>query len=187
MKSFEPKPWLLPQPVLILGTYDREGRANAMNAAWGGQWDMREIMISLGSHQTTDNLQVNDELTVGFANRETLVAADYVGLASGRSTPDKMARTGWTVEKAPRVNAPLFRELPLTLECRVKQKLDESNTGFYLIAEIVGIQCDERFLAADGQPDVEQMHLITYDPVHHLYIELGRAVGHAFSDGKALK
>ena len=121
-----------------LGTYDGEGRANAMNAAWGGQWDMREIMISLGSHQTTDNLQVNSELTVGFATRDTLVAADYVGLASGRSTPDKMARTGWTVEKAPRVNAPLFRELPLTQECRVKQKLDESKTGYYLIGSTVG-------------------------------------------------
>jgi flavin reductase (DIM6/NTAB) family NADH-FMN oxidoreductase RutF len=47
MKSFGSKPWVLPQPVLIIGTYDKEGKANAMNAAWGGQWDMHEIMISL--------------------------------------------------------------------------------------------------------------------------------------------
>jgi hypothetical protein len=32
-----------------------------MNAAWGGQWDMHEIIISLGSHQTTDNMAVNPE------------------------------------------------------------------------------------------------------------------------------
>ena len=38
-----------------------------MNAAWGGQWDMHEIIISLGSHQTTDNLSVNPEFTVTFA------------------------------------------------------------------------------------------------------------------------
>lgn len=43
MKSFKPQPWLLPQPVLIIGTYDEQGRPNAMNAAWGGQWDMKEI------------------------------------------------------------------------------------------------------------------------------------------------
>ena len=42
MKSFKPQPWLLPQPVLIIGTYDEQGRPNAMNAAWGGQWDMKE-------------------------------------------------------------------------------------------------------------------------------------------------
>ena len=59
MKSFKSNAWMLPQPVLIIGTYDKDGRPNAMNAAWGGQWDMHEIMISLGSHQTTDNLAVN--------------------------------------------------------------------------------------------------------------------------------
>ena len=49
MKSFKSNAWMLPQPVLIIGTYDKDGRPNAMNAAWGGQWDMHEIMISLGS------------------------------------------------------------------------------------------------------------------------------------------
>ena len=55
MKSFKSTAWLLPQPVLIIGSYDKEGKPNAMNAAWGGQWDMNEIIISLGSHQTTCN------------------------------------------------------------------------------------------------------------------------------------
>ena len=139
MKSFGSKPWILPQPVLIIGTYDQEGKPNAMNAAWGGQWDMHEIIISLSSHQTTDNLAQNPEFTVTFATADTLVAADYVGIVSGRNTPDKMQKAGWTVEKAPNVNAPVFKEFPMTLECRVKQKIDESETGYYLIAEIVNI------------------------------------------------
>ena len=93
MKSFKSNAWMLPQPVLIIGTYDKDGKPNAMNAAWGGQWDMHEIMISLGSHQKTDNLAVNPEFTVTFATADTLVAADYVGIASGRNTPDKMQKT----------------------------------------------------------------------------------------------
>ena len=157
-----------------------------MNAAWGGQCDQREIAIALGSHQTTDNLAVNPELTVAFATVETLTAADYVGIASGRRTPDKMQRTGWTIEKAPHVNAPVFKEFPMTLECRIKEKLGEDAGGCYLIAEIVNILCDERFLSADGTPDVERMHLITYNPVQHTYIQLGQTVGHAFADGKKL-
>ena len=187
MKSFKSNPWILPQPVLIIGTYDKEGKANAMNAAWGGEWDMHEIIISLGSHATTDNLAVNPELTVTFATADAMVAADYVGIVSGRNTSDKMQKTGWTIEKAPNVNAPLFKEFPMTLECRVKQKIDESETGYYLIAEIVNILCDEQFLAEDGKPDVEKMGIITYDPVHHTYIQLGKTVGNAFSDGKKLK
>ena len=74
MKSFKSSSWLLPQPVLIIGTYDKNGKPNAMNAAWGGQWDAHEIMISLGSHQTTDNLATNSDFTVTFATAKTLVA-----------------------------------------------------------------------------------------------------------------
>lgn len=187
MKSFKKAAWLLPQPVLIIGTYDKNGKANAMNAAWGGQWDMNEIVVSLGSHQTTDNLAENDEFTVAFATTETMVAADYVGVVSGRNTANKMEKTGWTIEKAPNVNAPVFKDLPMTLECRVKQKMDEKGTGFYLVAEIVNILCDEEYLAEDGKPDVEKMSLITFDPVHHTYIQLGKTIGKAFSDGMQLK
>ena len=31
MKSFGQKSWMLPQPVLIIGTYDKNGKPNAMN------------------------------------------------------------------------------------------------------------------------------------------------------------
>ena len=183
MKSFKSTAWILPQPVLIIGTYDKNGKPNAMNAAWGGQWDMNEIVISLGSHQTTDNLAENPEFTVSFATTKTMVASDYVGLVSGRKTPDKMEKTGWTIEKAPNVNAPLFMDFPMTLECRVKQKIDEDKTGYYLVAEIVNILCEEEYLADDGKPYVEKMELITFDPVHHTYIQLGKTVGKAFADG----
>lgn len=187
MKSFKPKAWLLPQPVLIIGTYNADGTPNAMNAAWGGQWDGEEIVISLGAHATTDNLNRCGEFTVAFATAETLVAADYVGIASGRKTPDKIAKTGWTSAKGEVVNAPVFDCFPMTLECRVKEKLYESETGYYLVAKTENILCDEKYLAADGKPDVEKMKLITFDPVHLGYIELGKRVGNAFSAGKALK
>ena len=72
MKSFGQKSWMLPQPVLIIGTYDK-----------------------------------NDA--------------------------DKMAKTGWNVEKAENVNAPVFTDFPMTLECRIKEKIDESAEGYYIV------------------------------------------------------
>lgn len=187
MKNFKAKPWVLPQPVLIIGTYNSDGTPNAMNAAWGGQWDGNEIIISLGSHATTDNLKRCEDFTVTFATVETLAAADYVGIVSGRKVPDKIERTGWTVVKAENVNAPLFKDFPMTMECRVKEKLQESETGCYLVGEIINIACDEEYLAEDGNPDVEKMRLIAYEPVHHGYLELGKRAGAAFSAGNALK
>ena len=149
MKVFEPKPWVVPQPVLIIGTYNEDGTPNAMNAAWGGQWNANEIFISLGTHATTDNLKRSGEFTVAFATEETTVASDYVGLVSGRNEPQKMEKTGWAAVKAEKVN--------------------------------------DNFLAEDGKPDIEKMHIISFDPVHHGYIRLGEKVGQAFADGNKLK
>ncbi|MDE5850983.1 MAG: flavin reductase [Muribaculaceae bacterium] len=187
MKTFKPSAWLLPQPVLIIGTYNADGSPNAMNAAWGGQWDAHEIFISLGSHATTDNLNRNGEFTVGFATVDTLVASDFVGVVSGRKDLEKISKTGWTSSKAETVDAPVFDCFPMTMECRVKEKINESETGFYMVAEILNILCDERYLSEDGRPDVEKMELITFDPIHNGYIRLGSRVGNAFRDGLALK
>ena len=75
----------------------------------------------------------------------------------------------------------------ISVFCRIKEKYDESETGYYLVAEIVNILVDEKYLAEDGQPDLEKMELIVFDAIHHGYIQLGDKVGQAFSDGKALK
>ncbi len=187
MKRFGKKAWLLPQPVLVIGTYDKDGEPNAMTAAWSGQWDAGEIMISMGSHATTEHLNACGEFTVAFATTGTMVATDYVGIVSAKDNPDKMKRTGWTAVMSEKVNAPVFTDFPMTLECRIVRKIDESETGYYIVAEIVDILCDESYLAADGKPDVEKMELITFDPVHSGYIRLGERVGAAFSDGKKLK
>ena len=187
MKSFGQKSWMLPQPVLIIGTYNSDGTPNAMNAAWGGQWDAKEIVISMGAHATTENLARCNDFTVAFATKNTMVASDFVGIVSAKNDPGKMKKTGWTAIKADNVNAPVFTDFPMTLECRILRKIDESEEGYYIVAEIINILVNEEYLAEDGKPDVEKMQLITYDPVHHGYIALGDRVGNAFSDGKQLK
>lgn len=187
MKSFGPKPWVLPQPVLIIGTYNEDGTPNAMNAAWGGQWDAKEIMICMGTHATTENLARCADFTVAFATKDTMVASDFVGIASAKNDPQKMQKTGWTSVKAEDVNAPIFTDFPMTLECRILRKIDETAEGYNIVAEIVNILVDENYLGEDGKPQVEKMNLITYEPVHHGYVVLGERVGDAFSYGKKLK
>ena len=84
------------------------------------------------------------------------------------------------------VNAPVFTNFPMTMECRIKQKFDESETGYYLVAEVVNVLCDEKYLDGNGNPDVEKMNLITYDSVNHNYIQLGKTLGKAFACGKEI-
>lgn len=187
MKNFKANAWVLPQPVLIIGTYNENGMPNAMNAAWGGQWDANTVIISMGSHATTDNLERHPEFTLTFATRDTMIASDYVGMVSGRKNPDKIMATGWKSEKGEQVDAPIFLDFPMTMECRVKEKIEESKTGYYLVAEIVNIVCDEKYIGEDGKPDVTKMNLITFDPIGYNYLAIGEKIGKAFNDGLKLK
>ena len=44
-QSMKAKSCIYPQPVLIIGTYDEHGVADAMNAAWGGVADFDKLII----------------------------------------------------------------------------------------------------------------------------------------------
>ena len=180
-KNFGAKTYIYPQPVLIIGTYDENGKPDAMNAAWGGICGSDKVMVELGSHQTTDNISKTKAFTVAVADKENVIASDFVGVVSGRKDPDKMAKSGFTTVKSEFVNAPVINELPITLEC----ELEDIINGMY-IGKIINVSVDEKFLGEDGEPDLAKFTPITFDPVHHKYIALGDEVGSAFSDGKKL-
>lgn len=179
--DFGAKPIMLPQPVLIIGTYDENGVPNAMNAAWGITTDFKEITISLSEHKTTENLAVRGAFTVSMATEDQVVPCDYVGIESGKTTPDKFAKAGFHATKSAYVDAPLIDELPMALECKVKSFEDG-----ILIGEIVNVSADES-VCTDGKVDPKKLKPITFDPCNNTYIGLGEKVGNAFKDGAALK
>lgn len=182
-KDFGAKPFLYPQPVMIIGTYDKDGTPNAMNAACGGIVGANEIIIDLSSHKTTDNIMENKAFTVSVADVEHLVACDYVGIVSANTVDDKMEKAGFTTTKSAFVNAPVINELPLTLECVLTKVIDESK----YLGEIKNVSVDEKILGEDGEIDLNKFTPITYDPVHHGYYALGERSGSAFQDGAKLK
>lgn len=77
---------------MILGSYDENGKANAMNAAWGGIVGVNEIIVDLSAHKTTDNIIINKAFTVGVVDLEHLVACDYVGIVSANKEEYKMQK-----------------------------------------------------------------------------------------------
>ncbi|MDB7817632.1 flavin reductase family protein [Intestinimonas butyriciproducens] len=182
-KDFGEKPYLFPQPVLIIGTYNEDGSANAMNTAWGGIAGADEIIIDLSSHKTTDNILLNKAFTVSVGDVEHLAACDYVGLVSAKNEPRKMEKAGFTTTKSAFVNAPVINELPLTLECELVKVID----GCKYLGVIKNVSADECILGEDGTIDPGKLRAISFDPVHHAYLELGEKVGSAFQDGAALK
>lgn len=183
-KNFGSKSWLYPMPVLIIAAYDEEGVPNAMNAAWGGIFTDEHIGICISQgHKTTKNILATKAFTVSMATAEQVVACDYVGIVSGNRERDKVAKAGFTTERSELINAPIIKELPMTLECEMVSYDEES---CHLVGRIVNVSADESILT-DGKIDYAKLRPITYDPVNHHYVELGAKVGNAFSDGKKLK
>ena len=183
-KNFGANTWMYPMPVLIVGTYDENGKADAMNAAWGGIYDTNQVMLCLSDdHKTTKNIRAKGAFTVSFADAEHMVAADYVGIVSGNDTPDKMEKAGFHTAKSEFVDAPIIDELPMTLEC----KLIKFNEDGIVVGEIVNVSADERVLGDDGKIDPAKLRPIAFDPVNAAYLTLGEKVGNAFRDGNELK
>ena len=183
-KNFGAKAVCYPQPVFIIAAYDENGKPNAMNAAWGGISEEKEISICISEdHKTTANIIASGAFTVSMADAAHVVACDYVGIASGNDVPDKMERAGFTTTRAEHVNAPLIDQLPMALECRLISYDIESCR---LVGEIVNVCADESVLT-DGKIDPVKLDPITFDPVHNTYLALGRKVGEAFSDGLELQ
>lgn len=179
--DFGAKPMMLPMPVLIIGTYDKDGVPNAMNAAWGMISDFGEISISLSEHKTTENFAVTGAFTVSMATEDTVIPCDYVGIESASKVPNKFEKAGFHATKSSKVNAPLIDELPMALECKVKSFEDG-----ILIGEIINVTADESVLT-DGKIDIKKLKPIAYDPTSNTYVTLGAVVGKAFSDGLQLK
>lgn len=172
-------------PVFIVAAYDEEGKPNAMNAAWGGIYTDNMVGICLSEgHKTTQNILVSKAFTVSMATEECLVACDYLGLVSGNKVADKLEHAGLHLVKSEFVNAPLIEELPMSLECELVSYDKET---CYMVGRIVNVSADERVLGEDGMIDAAKLRPITYDPIHHHYLPLGKQVGQAFSAGKALK
>jgi Conserved protein/domain typically associated with flavoprotein oxygenases, DIM6/NTAB family len=184
-KNFGAKHWLYPQPVLIIGTYDENGKADAMNAAWGGISEETEISICLdASHKTVSNFLKTGYFTVSMADDKHVAACDYIGIVSANDVPDKVERAGFHPVKAEMVNAPVFEELPMSLECKV---ISWDASHCRLVGEIVNVSADESILDDKGRIDVKKLSPITYDPIGTTYIKLGEKVGNAFKDGLSFK
>lgn len=184
-KNFGPKTMCYPMPVFIIGTYNADGTPNAMNAAWGGISEEKEISLCISTdHKTAENLLARKAFTVSMATADYVAACDYVGLVSGKQVPEKFARAGFHAVESEFVDAPLIEELPMALECRMRSYDEESCR---LVGEIVNVSACESVLGENGKIDPVKLKPITYDSMNHTYLILGEKVGNAFKDGLLLK
>ena len=181
-KNFGAKPYTYPQPVFILAAYSKDRTPCAMNAAWGGISNDRELSLCISAgHKTTQSIEESGAFTVNIAGVPHLVSCDYVGIVSGNTVPDKFEKAGFHALPSSFVDAPVIEELPISVECRL---ISYDPISCRLVGEIVNVSVDERVLDENGRVDVQKLRPLTFDPFNNQYVTLGEIVGKAFSVGK---
>ncbi|MBQ9972716.1 MAG: flavin reductase [Firmicutes bacterium] len=182
-KNLGVKTAIYPQPALMLGTWNEDGTANVMYAAWGGITDYDEITVACShDHMTTKNFLRTGAVTVSIGTVETVKECDYLGIASGNDVPDKAGKAGLHAVKAESVDAPIFEELPLAIECKVK---DYSAEHGRLVLEIVNVSADESIMT-DDKIDMTKFHPFVFCESTTEYFALGEMIGYAWNIGADL-
>jgi flavin reductase (DIM6/NTAB) family NADH-FMN oxidoreductase RutF len=184
-----PQTILLPSPVLIIGTYGPDGRPNIMNAAWGGIASSKPPCVSVSLREATltyHNIKQNEAFTVNIPSEKYLKEADFVGMVSGREY-DKFKETRLTPEKSKLVNAPIVKEFPYSLECKLVKQVDLGLHTMF-IGEIIGMAADSEVLNPNQIPDIEKVRPMLWGSFGSMaYYSIGEKLGNAFSAGKELQ
>ena len=184
-----PQTILLPSPVLIIGTYGSDGRPDIMNAAWGGIACSKPPCISVSLREATlsyQNIKATGAFTVNIPSQDYVKEADFVGMVSGRDCA-KFDEIGLTPERSQLVDAPIVKEFPYTLECRLVREVElGSHTMF--IGEIVGMVADSAVLNENQVPDIEKVRPMLWGSFGNIaYFGVGEKLGDAFSVGRDLR
>ncbi|MDR0813006.1 MAG: flavin reductase family protein [Oscillospiraceae bacterium] len=177
-KSIPPHALLYPNPVLVVCTYDANGKANAATLAWGGIASSEPPAISIALQKpryTYDALTSRKAFTVNLVPAKYAAEADYFGIASGRDA-DKFAVTGLTPVKSAVVDAPYIAEFPYALECEVIHALDLGRHTLF-IGEVKGT------VVEDGTEALWGGDIISWNAATREYFAQGTAVANAFEAG----
>lgn len=180
------KPYLFPMPVLMIATYGDNDTIDVMNMAWGGICAHNMVSLNIGEdHKTSENIKKHGAFTLSVADIDHIEAADFFGIASGNTMPDKFERSGLTAVKSEKIDAPIIQEFPLTLECKVVEDKMEVY-GHHVIGEIVGVLAEESVLDENGKVDPTKLNAFIFDQFQNGYYAIGGKVGQAWSTGTPL-
>ena len=184
-KSLGPKTIIYPAPVLIIGTYDKDGKPNAMNVAWGGLCCSNPPSVAISLRKATytyGSIVERKAFTVNIPSESYVKQADYFGIVSG-AIEDKFSVSKLTPVRSDLVDAPYIKEFPIVLECKLTHTI-EIGLHTQFIGQIIDTKVDELALDENNVPQLGEIKPILYTPEIRAYYGIGEFLGKAFSIGK---
>lgn len=176
--------YILPMPQTILGCHLND-RPNFMALGWLSRVNFKPAMLGMGvnkGNQTHNAIAASGEFSVNFPSVDMVAMTDYTGLVSGKRVDKSgLFELFYGELKA----APMIKECPLTIECKLYQRVDLPTNSFF-IGEIVGAFSEEQYLT-DGKLDIKKANPFVLTMPDNRFWSIGDCVGHAWRNGKELK
>ena len=161
-------------PVLVTcGTIDKP---NVLTIGWTGICATHPPMTYISVRPSRYSYSMIDEageFVINLTTAAMVRAVDYCGVKSGKDT-DKFAVCGLHPVPCSIGNTPCLAESPLSLVCKTVNKTELGSHTMFL-AEIVGIEADDRYIDENGKLDLHKSGLLAYS--HGEYYTLGSKVG----------
>ena len=173
---WKPGNMLYPLPVVMISVADKEGKANIITVAWAGTVCTNPPMVSISvrpERYSYHILKETGEFVINLTTKDLAYATDYCGVKSGRDV-DKFKEMNLTPISGEKVKAPLIKESPVNLECRVTKILPLGSHDMFL-AEVAAVHADKQYMDEKGKFHLEYAEPIVYS--HGSYLATGETIG----------
>ena len=167
--------FIYPIPAVLVTSGDMKN-SNILTVAWTGILNTNPAIVYISvrpERYSYKLIKENKEFAINLTNEKLAYATDWCGVRSGAKF-DKFKEMKLTKEKAEFIKAPLIKESPVSIECKV---IEERNLGSHtmFIAEVLSIDADEKYIDEKGAFDISKCDLIAY--ANGGYYKLGKKLG----------
>ena len=173
--TWKPGTFIYPIPAVMVSCGTME-KANIITVAWTGIINTDPAMCYISVRPTRHSYEMikrTGEFVINLTTKDLAYATDWCGVKTGAKV-DKFKEMKLTKEKANFVNCPMIKESPVSVECKVKE-IRELGSHHMFVAEILGINADEKYINENGAFDISKCDLIAYSNGN--YYSLGKKIG----------
>ncbi|MDR2522852.1 MAG: flavin reductase family protein [Synergistaceae bacterium] len=177
---------IYPTPVVVVGTYDKDGKPNLITLAWAGICcsEPPSVQISIRRERYSHKaIMERRAFSVNVPSVKYLAETDYAGMASGQNA-DKFKAANLTSVRGELADAPMVLEFPISMECRLTHCVEVGSHDLF-VGEILACWIEEEVLQPSGRPDPQKVAPLVFIPGSE-YFALGELLSSAYGPGKKL-
>ena len=175
--SWKPGTLIYPLPAVLVSCGDSPDNFNVITISWVGTICTNPAMCYISvrpERHSYDLIKNSGEFVINLTTEDMAFATDWCGVKSGKEV-NKFEAMGLTPVMGEMVKAPIIKESPLCIECRVKEIVKLGSHDMF-IAEVLNVQANTKFI--DPETDTFKLsdaRLIAYSHGH--YYKLGDEIG----------